>query len=613
VTGYTLSATFPTKAAFQAAAQGNEDVVVSELNYPMTTLTFSTYLGASGNERGTGIALDSNGNAVVVGSTQSGTLFPTRNALSMVAANGTVQHSFVAKFGAAGILLISSPFYGTGSGQALGVALQGTSNIHVTGSTTANDFLTSIRAPSKRAFQRANKSTLGGPNAYYVDFGLNKNRLSVAYATFFGGINSDVGNAIALDPTTDDAVIAGASTSFTGVASTSLTQSVAVEVSEHLEIDQPGTHAFVAKFNPAASGSASLVFSQAIGTQGGSGYEAANAVAVDSLGNIYVAGTLTEAGASETNFTSPEVTLDGTPSEIPAQDGWVIEMPPGGVTSVYGTLVNGDEVAGNGGSVASTTETNVTGIAVDALGQAYISGSISNGSGTSDIVRRRINAGGFIVGGTPFLRDFPSQGGAVTAVGDIILDTFGPVGAANGIAYDPTSGNACVAGFVNNNPALLDPTASIIQASALQSVPPPIGISTGIVVCNLFNSDTFITSTSNTGPNTFSFTISDGGAPPAHQFFDVVNNDPVYTADDFVISPVDGTGQILSVQYTPTPPDLWLKLTRNGAQVKMQINAIANTFTPGLYSVTFQVTPNQGDNAGVPTTITVNLSVVAAG
>ena len=80
VTGGTDSTDFPTTAnAFQPAYGGGpEDAFVAKLNPTGSALSYSTYLGGSGDDIGYGIALDTlpNPNAYVVGYTNS-TDFPT--------------------------------------------------------------------------------------------------------------------------------------------------------------------------------------------------------------------------------------------------------------------------------------------------------------------------------------------------------------------------------------------------------------------------------------------------------------------------------------------------------------------------------------------------------
>jgi hypothetical protein len=639
VTGYTLSANFPTKNPAQAIPGSLNEVVVSEFDYTMNAANnpiFSTFLGGNGIDLGNAIALDSAGDAIVVGTTQSGANFPSKNPL-LAAAPPNRENAFVVKLNAAGALLNASQIWGTGATVGNGVAVQAsTGNIAITGSSTSNDLMTVIGAPGT-SFQAVNNSTLPGPNEIVIDLSdSSTSTLAVLYASYFGGTNSDIGNAVAFDPTTGDIVVAGSSTSFNGTTASSVLQTAAASPHTALEITSAGTHGILTKFNPTpASAATSLVFSQAIGKQGGSGFESLTAVAVDVNGNNYIAGNLTETNpATEHVFTSPAATLDGTGTAGgTAQDGFVIEIgPSGGGSLVYGTLVTGDEVAGNNGGTTANAQTNVTGIAVDSLGQAYISGFVNNcvapatcTTPTGYAIRRRINEGGFIVAGTPFLTDFvtaqPTQTGAVTAVGDIVLTdgtttAASPFGATNGVSIDPSGlGGACVAGYINQKTLPTAGTAPILQSSAFEPTGPAAGIKTGLIVCNLYNSDTTITSsTTSTSPGTFVFTQVDGSntSSPTSQTFTAVNNDPNVTASDFTISPVDGSGQITAAQYSPTTSNSlrWLSIAKSGATVTMTINTtIAGTFDPGLYSVTFLVTPLQGDNTGVPQTVTVQLSI----
>ena len=68
------------------------------------TLGFSTYLGGQNIDYGQSIAVDSNDNVIVAGTTGS-TNFPMKNAYN--ATFGGIWDSFVAKFNATGFLLWS--------------------------------------------------------------------------------------------------------------------------------------------------------------------------------------------------------------------------------------------------------------------------------------------------------------------------------------------------------------------------------------------------------------------------------------------------------------------------------------------------------------------------
>jgi Beta-propeller repeat len=73
---------FPTINAVQPALRGVQDTFVAKLDRNGSQLLYSTYLGGSGGDEGTGIAADNRGNAYVTGITNSRD-FPTVNPLSL--------------------------------------------------------------------------------------------------------------------------------------------------------------------------------------------------------------------------------------------------------------------------------------------------------------------------------------------------------------------------------------------------------------------------------------------------------------------------------------------------------------------------------------------------
>jgi len=89
VTGNTTSPDFPTRQALQSGYGGgySGDAFVTKLTPSGSALVYSTYLGGSGDDTGSGIAVDSGGDALVVGSTLSPN-FPTQHALQASNAGG---------------------------------------------------------------------------------------------------------------------------------------------------------------------------------------------------------------------------------------------------------------------------------------------------------------------------------------------------------------------------------------------------------------------------------------------------------------------------------------------------------------------------------------------
>jgi hypothetical protein len=100
VTGVTTSTNFPTQNAIQASNGGLQDAFVTKLTPTGSGLDYSTYLGGTNSDPGSGIAVDSSGNAYVTGYTFS-TNFPTKPGSFNTSANGG-QDAWVAKIGVAG-------------------------------------------------------------------------------------------------------------------------------------------------------------------------------------------------------------------------------------------------------------------------------------------------------------------------------------------------------------------------------------------------------------------------------------------------------------------------------------------------------------------------------
>jgi len=97
VSGETSSTDFPTLNPFQAANAGGYDLFVTKVNTIGSALSYSTYLGGSGDEFNHGTAIDSRRNIYVAGATSSND-FPTVNAAQPQFGGGTLD-AVVAKIG----------------------------------------------------------------------------------------------------------------------------------------------------------------------------------------------------------------------------------------------------------------------------------------------------------------------------------------------------------------------------------------------------------------------------------------------------------------------------------------------------------------------------------
>jgi hypothetical protein len=145
VTGATFSSLLPTtEGALDTSSNGNNDAFVTKLG-ASGALSYSTYLGGAGHDRGLAIAVDGSGSAYVTGSTSSSN-FPTPPGALDTSSNGN-DDAFVTKLGASGSALSYSTYLGGGSyEQAQGIAVDGSGSAYVTGYTSSSNFPTTAGA-----------------------------------------------------------------------------------------------------------------------------------------------------------------------------------------------------------------------------------------------------------------------------------------------------------------------------------------------------------------------------------------------------------------------------------------------------------------------------------
>jgi hypothetical protein len=191
VTGTTSSTNFPTTiGAFQTTfGGGGLDAFVTKINPTGSGLVYSTYLGGSGDDDGSGIAVDALGNAYVAGTTSS-TNFPTTPGAFQTTVGG-FEDAFVTKLNPTGSGLVYSTYLG-GSGQDFGrgVALDSAGSAYVTGFTRSTNFPTTIGA-----FQ----TTFGGGFGDAFVTKINPSGTGLVYSTYLGGSGDDGGGGIAVD------------------------------------------------------------------------------------------------------------------------------------------------------------------------------------------------------------------------------------------------------------------------------------------------------------------------------------------------------------------------------------------------------------------------------
>jgi uncharacterized repeat protein (TIGR01451 family) len=187
VVGSTASENFPVANALQPASGGFTDAFVLKLDAAGGSLLYSTYLGGAGTDQGRAIDVNAAGNAFVTGSTNASN-FPVVNALKATHP-GFDNDAFVTKLDASGASLVYSTYLGGDfTDQGFAIAVDGSGNAHVAGTTSAGDF--PVVNPLQPAF--------GGSTDAFVTK-LNASGSGLLYSTFLGGFSSEQANAIALD------------------------------------------------------------------------------------------------------------------------------------------------------------------------------------------------------------------------------------------------------------------------------------------------------------------------------------------------------------------------------------------------------------------------------
>jgi len=316
VTGITNSTDFPTANPLQPNYGGGaENAFVARLSADGGALIYSTYLGGSGGDLGTGIAVDpTTGDALVTGLTYS-LNFPTANPLQPHLA-GT-QNAFVARLSADGSALVYSTYLGGSDiDSGYGIAVDPTTgDALVVGGTNSGDFPETVHfgPPGRGAFVTA----------------LAPDGSALVYsAILYGGL----GNAITVDPSTGDVLVTG------------VTDSTDFPTANPLQPNYGGgSHdAFVARLN--ADGSA-LVYSTYLG---GSGDDYGVRIAVDpTTGDALVTGFTLSSDFPTANPLQP--------ANQGSSNAFIARLSADGSALVYSTYLGGSNNDGGYGIAVNPT------------------------------------------------------------------------------------------------------------------------------------------------------------------------------------------------------------------------------------------------------------------
>lgn len=267
----------------------------------------------------------------------------------------------------------------------------------------------------------------------------------IVFSTYLGGSKFDSAQGVAIDPLGHVYV-----TGFTGSSNFPTASPWQAEIAKEEDSNRIRRDVFVTKFNPSGS---QLVFSTYLG---GIKEDYGWGIAVDSSGNVYVAG-----GTDSIDFPTAnpfqEEKGGGASWNDPGysrKDAFVAKLNAGGSELIYSTYLGG------------SGDDEAWAIAIDAMSNAYITGNTSSRNASNDFPTTDSAYQPNYGGGYEFPKDF---GDAFVAKfnssgTDLIYSTYlggNSHDEAHDIAID-ASGNAYVTGFTRSSNF---PTASPFQAT----------------------------------------------------------------------------------------------------------------------------------------------------
>ncbi|MFC2130609.1 T9SS type A sorting domain-containing protein [Bacteroidota bacterium] len=328
--GSTRSSDYPTTSgAFDESHNGENEVFVSKLDADGSSLIYSTFIGGSGYDGGSAIAIDSAGAAYVTGGTFSSD-YPTTSGIYDESYNNSGD-VFVSKLDADGSSLIYSTFIGgsgTEGGECITIDISGA--VYVTGGTESSDYPTKSGA--------YDESFNGGADVFVSK--LDADGSSLIYSTFIGGSKDEPGII--------DFSIDGSGTVY--LSGRTQSSDYPTTNGAYDESYNAGDDLFVSKLN--ADGT-SLIYSTFIG---GSDYDTGQSITIDGSGTVYVTGFTVSSDYPVTRCTYDESYNGGG-------DVFVSKLNANGTTLIYSTFIGGSGTEGGGC------------ITIDGSGSVYLAGS----------------------------------------------------------------------------------------------------------------------------------------------------------------------------------------------------------------------------------------------
>jgi hypothetical protein len=266
VTQTTLGTMIATPGSHQSLyGGGTNDGFIAKFS-PSGTLLWSSYYGGSGEDWVNGCVCDNAKNVYFTGysGSSSGTVIATAGSHQQTY-NGGSYDGLIVKFDSTGTRQWGTYYGGSNEDVLVNIAISNIGDLFIGGFTSSNSS-TTIASPS------SHQSTYGGGSydCFLAKFNSSGNRI---WATYYGGIGSEMGAYCAVDPS-GNSYIAGRTT----VGSPSL---ITTPCSYQPNYGGGSTDLFLVKFDPSGTRMWGTYY-------GGSGTEDFPACSCDGSGNIYL-------------------------------------------------------------------------------------------------------------------------------------------------------------------------------------------------------------------------------------------------------------------------------------------------------------------------------------
>lgn len=292
---------------------------------------WSTYMGGTLHDISSAVTVDTNGDVIITGHTESSTAIATGGAYATV--YNFNYDVFITKFNTNGVRQWSTYYGDSGADEAYGISSDAANNIYVTGFTTS---LFGISTGS------GHQPIIGGMTDAFISK-FDPSGTNLIWGTYYGGAGDDKGTSIKSDLTTGDIYVGANTTSSNNIASPGAYQTAIGSADD----------GFITAFSSIGNRLWATYY-------GGNDVDYINSLALDADKNIFVGGqtqstnAMSSAGAYQTNLASPFY-----------YDAYFAKFGSNGIRK-EGTYFGGSD------------NENATGISIDGNNKVYISGETSS-------------------------------------------------------------------------------------------------------------------------------------------------------------------------------------------------------------------------------------------